>query len=77
VFIDPSSPWQNARIESFNRLRDEFLNRRRFESLPEANVLLEDWRIDYNINRLHSARGWLTPVEFVEAWLSKQQLTLA
>ena len=78
VFIDPGSPWQNAWIESFNgRLRDEFLNGQRFDSLLEAKVLLEDWRIDYNINRPHSAHGWLTPVEFVEAWLSKQQLTLA
>ncbi len=77
VFIDPGSPWQNAWIESFNgRLRDEFLNGQRFESLLEAKVLLEDWRIDYNINRPHSAHGWLTPVEFVEAWLHRQQLTL-
>ena len=78
VFIDPGSPWQNAWIESFNgRLRDELLNGQRFDSLLEAQVLLEDWRIDYNMNRPHSAHGWLTPVEFVEAWLHKQQLTLA
>src|SRR5271157_6097082 len=78
VFIDPGSPWQNAWIESFNgRLRDELLNGQRFDSLLEAQVLLEDWRIDYNINRPHSAHGWLTPVEFVEAWLHRQQLTLA
>jgi putative transposase len=48
-----------------------------FDSLLEAKVFTEDWRIDYNINRPHSAHGWLSPVEFVEAWLSKQQLTLA
>jgi putative transposase len=78
VFIDPGSPWQNAWIESFNgRLRDEFLNGQRFDSLFEAQVLLEDWRIDYNHNRPHSAHGWLTPVEFVEAWLNQQQRTLA
>jgi putative transposase len=78
VFIDPGSPWQNAWIESFNgRLRDEYLNGQRFDSLLEAKVLLEDWRIDYNSNRPHSAHGWLTPVEFVEAWLHRQQLTLA
>jgi putative transposase len=35
-------------------------------------VLTEDWRIDYNNNRPHSAHGWLTPVEFVEAWLHHQ-----
>jgi len=78
AFIDPGSPWQNAWIESFNgRLRDEYLNGQIFESLLEARVLLGDWRIDYNINRPHSAHGWLTPVEFVEAWLNQQQLTLA
>jgi putative transposase len=37
VFIDPGSPWQNAWIESFSgRLRDEFLNGHRFDSLLEA-----------------------------------------
>jgi putative transposase len=78
VFIDPGSPWQNAWIESFNgRLRDEHLNGQRFDSLLEAKVFTEDWRIDYNVNRPHSAHGWLTPVEFVETWLNQQQLTLA
>jgi putative transposase len=78
VFIDPGSPWQNAWIESFNgRLRDEFLNGQQFETLLEAKVLLEDWRIDYNMNRPHSAHDWLTPVEFVEAWINQQQLLLA
>jgi len=78
VFIDPGSPWQNAWIESFNgRLRDEFLNGQQFDSLLEAQVLTEDWRIDYNVNRPHSAHGWLTPVEFVEAWLHRQAHQLA
>ena len=36
------------------------VNGQRFDSLLEAKVLLEDWRIDYNINRPHSADGWLT-----------------
>ena len=49
VFIDPGSPWQNAWIESFNgRMRDEHLNGQVFDSLLEAQVLTEDWRIDYN-----------------------------
>ena len=58
VFIDPGSPWQNAWIESFNgRLRDEFLNGWQFDNLLEAQVLIEDWRIDYNEHRPHSAHG--------------------
>ena len=62
VFIDPGSPWQNAWIESFNgRLRDELLNGWHFDNLLEAQVLIEDWRIDYNTHRPHSAHGDLTP----------------
>jgi putative transposase len=74
IFIDPGSPWQNAWIESFNgRLRDELLNGWRFDSLLEAKVLIEDWRIDYNMNRPHSTHGDLTPSEFAEAWINKNQ----
>ncbi len=78
VFIDPGSPWQNAWIESFNgRLRDEYLNGQLFESLLEAQVLLEVWRIEYNNERPHSSLGWKSPVESAEDWLSKHQLQLA
>ena len=31
--------------------------------------MTEGWRIGYNMPRPHSARGWFTPVEFVEVWL--------
>ena len=69
LFIDPGSPWQNAWIESFNgRLRDELLNSWQFDSLLEARVIIEDWRIDYNDNRPHTAHGDLTPTEFARQW---------
>lgn len=62
LFIDPSSPWKNASIESVNgRLRDELLNSWRFDSLLDAQVIIEDWRCDYNANRPHSTHGELTP----------------
>ena len=78
IFIDPGSPWQNAWIESFNsRLRDELLNLWHFDSLLEAQVLVEDWRIDYNTNRPHSAHGDLTPGEFAQAWTTRNQPALA
>ena len=74
MFIDPGSPWQNAWIESFNgRLRDELLNSWRFDSLLEARVIVEDWRLDYNANRPHSAHGDLTPTEFVLQWTTTHQ----
>lgn len=78
VFIDPGSPWQNAWIESFNgKLRDELLNLWRFDSLLEARVLIEDWRIDYNTRRPHTAHGELTPAEFAAAWTITNQPQVA
>jgi putative transposase len=78
VFIDPGSPWQNAWIESFNgRLRDELLNGWQFDSLLEAQVLIEDWRIDYNDHRPHTAHGALTPSEFAQAWTTQHQPVFA
>ena len=63
IFIDPGSPWQNAWIESLDsRLRDELLKDWHFDSLLEAQVLIEDWRVDDNINWPHSAGG-------VPAWI--------
>ncbi len=74
MFIDPGSPWQNAWIESFNgRLRDELLNSLRFDSLLEARVIIEDWRLDYNTNRPHTAHGDLTPTEFALRWNQTNQ----
>jgi putative transposase len=44
-------------VESFGgRLRDELLAVEAFTSLLEAQVLVEDWRIEYNTLRPHSAR---------------------
>jgi putative transposase len=61
----PSRAW----IESFNsRLHDELLNLWVFDSLLEARVIIEDWRIDYSLNRPHSAHGDLTPTEFTDDW---------
>jgi putative transposase len=78
VFIDPGSPWQNAWIESFNsRLRNELLNLWQFDSLLEAQVLIEDHRIDYNINRPHSAHGDLTPTEYALRWTDQNHQKLS
>lgn len=74
VFIEPGSPWQNAWIESFNgRLRDELLNGELFDNLLEARVVIEDWRIDYNMNRPHSALWNLTPTAYANRWHERQQ----
>jgi hypothetical protein len=60
-YIEPGAPWQNPYVESFGgRLRDELLAVEAFSSLLDAQVLVEDWRIEYNTVRPHSALGYLT-----------------
>jgi putative transposase len=62
LFIEPGSPWENGYIESFNgKLRDECLNLERFDTLLEAQVLIERWRLEYNHSRPHSALGYRPP----------------
>jgi putative transposase len=68
-YIDPGSPWQNPFVESFNsKLRDELLSVELFETLLEAQVLAEDYRIEYNTWRPHSSIGQLTPAAFAKSW---------
>lgn len=62
LYIEPGSPWENGYIESFNgRLRDELLARERFDTLKEARVLIERWRVHYNTRRPHSSLGYRPP----------------
>ena len=73
-YIEPGSPWENAYVESFNaRIRDELLAITEFCTMTEAQVLIEDWRIEYNTERPHSSLGYLTPVEFNRAWTQRHQ----
>ena len=72
-YIEPGAPWENPYVESFNgRLRDEFLAVEQFDSLLEAQVLIEDRRIEYNTTRPHSSLGWLSPAAYAEQWRAKQ-----
>ena len=62
TFITPGSPWENGYVESFNsRMRAEFLNRELFDTLLEAKVLTEQWRVFYNTIRPHSSLGYKPP----------------
>jgi transposase InsO family protein len=63
--VAPARPWENGFIESFHsRLRDEFLEREEFESVPDARAKGRWWRREYNAVRPHSAPGYRTPEEF-------------
>jgi len=62
IYITPGSPWENGYCESFNgKLRDELLNGEIFYTLREAQVLIEQWRIQYNTIRPHSSLGYRLP----------------
>jgi len=62
AFIEPGSPWENGYVESFNgKLRDELLNAEVFNTLAEAKVLIEPWRVHYNTVRPHSSLGYRPP----------------
>lgn len=64
-YIAPDKLMQNGFVESFNgRLRDECLNEHLFHNYRHAREIIEEWRIDYNLNRPHTSLDGLTPNEF-------------
>lgn len=66
-FTRPGKPVDNAFIESFNgKFRDECLNENLFIDLLDARIKSEEWRIEYNHERPHSAIGRITPVQFAQ-----------
>jgi putative transposase len=76
-YIEPGTPWQNPWVESYgSRMRDELLTIEQFDSLLEAQVLVADWREEYNTYRPHSALGMLTPAEFAVRWRAERPLQL-
>ncbi len=69
LFIEPGSPLENGYVESFHgKLRDELLNGELFDTLWEAQALLEQWRREYNAIRPHSALGYRPPVPETLPW---------
>ena len=77
-YIEPGAPWENPYVESFgSRLRDELLAVEQFDTLLEAQVLVEDWRIEYNPRRPHSSLGWLAPATYAGRWKADQLVGLS
>ena len=76
-----SSPVRRRRIRTSSRSTaacgDEFLAVEQFDSLLEAQVLIEDWRIEYNTKRPHSSLGWLAPAAYAERWEAQQHAGLS
>jgi transposase InsO family protein len=63
VLIKPHCPWQNGKVERFNRtLQAEWAYRHVFTSNAERASTLEPWLEDYNTRRRHSALGGRPPI---------------
>src|SRR5260370_16289941 len=68
-YIEPGAPWQNPFVESFNgHLRRELLEMESFNSLFEAQLLLEDCRLEYNHYRPHQSLSYQTPAPYAPPW---------
>jgi putative transposase len=64
-FIEPGSPWQNPFVESFgSRVRDEVLSVEAFDSVLEAQTVINDWKDIYNHKQPHSSLGWKPPTSY-------------
>jgi transposase InsO family protein len=67
--IEPGAPWQNPFVESFNgHLRRELLDLESFDTLSEAQLLLGDWRLEYNHYRPHQSLNYQTPAAYARQW---------
>jgi transposase InsO family protein len=63
VFIRPHCPWQNGKVERFNRtLQIEWAYRQVFLTNTERAEALAPWLDFYNTRRRHSAIGGLPPI---------------
>jgi len=69
IYIEPGHPWENPFIERFiGTLKRECLDRYLFDSVAEAQSLIEQWREEYNRHRPHSSLDYLTPVEYAQQY---------
>lgn len=72
--IEPGAPWQNPFVESYNgKLRKELLDLELIDTVLEGQVLVDDWRDDYNNYRPHQSLNYLTPREFATRWKKENQ----
>jgi transposase InsO family protein len=63
IFIRPHCPWQNGKVERYNRtLQNEWAYHQVFTSNADRAAALEPWLEHYNNQRRHSAIGGQPPI---------------
>lgn len=66
VFIKPHCPWQNGKVERFNRtLQTEWAYRHPFTTNEDRTAALDPWLEYYNTRRRHSALGARPPLSLL------------
>lgn len=72
-FIQPGKPMQNGYIERFNRLyREAVLDAYMFFELNQVRQLTHEWIEEYNYRRPHEALDNMTPKEWKNRLLTKE-----
>jgi transposase InsO family protein len=67
-FIRPHCPWQNGKVERFNRtLATEWAYRQVFTSNDERGAALAPWLEHYNTERRHTALGGRPPISRLQS----------
>lgn len=65
--------WDNAPIESFwARLKSASLHGKKFKTHHDAIAAVMDWITFYNHRRLHSALGYMSPMQYQQRWQANQ-----
>jgi transposase InsO family protein len=68
LFIKPHCPWQNGKVERFNRtLQAEWAYRQPFTSNDQRTAALDPWLHHYNNERTHHGIGGTTPLSRVQS----------
>jgi Integrase core domain len=79
--LGPGGIRENGYCEIFNgKLRDACLNGEIFYSLKEAQIVIEQWRVEYNTRRPHSALGYRPSAacspRVLPNWISKLMVVI-
>lgn len=66
-FTKPSTPQQNAHIESYHSIMESAVCQRfEFEDLEDFNKTMNRFRKFYNFNRIHGGLGFTSPANFLK-----------
>ena len=75
--------WDASRRDSapteslWGRLKPACVHGQRFATRMQARQAVMDWIAFYNHSRLHSALGYLSPMQFEQRWLAAQRKSAA